>query len=226
MNSKLNEKILNQVSKKLKVVPNIRTSNFADNLAFKGKVAIITIDLNSEDIKQSLSIDELKTLRLYRLFNSIIVKLFAKHRNYMTMRSNSYELVGLINLAEDIDFNLTFELMTMLNSFRQEWNDAMKEMKFNLWNINLSVNVLENAYICESLKEGLQFLKKDDTHLENELILINSSNKPNSFNPTSFYVDKSLVEKLKTNYQAMCIEFDDEFNTSEAKASFTDKFEW
>ena len=226
MNSKLNEKIKSQISKKTKFEANIRTSHLTDSVVYNGKVGLVVIDLNSDIINDSMKINSQQTIRLYRLFNNIVAKLFSKHRNYMTMRSNSFNLIGLINSAETIDYNLCFELMTMLNSFRQEWNESLKDHNIKTWEINLSLEIVDNTFITENIKEGLTIFKKDETHLENELILMNWMPKKLKFNPESFYISSNFIDFLKDKYQQMCVHSSEDFKTSEAKASFTDKFEW
>lgn len=230
MNSSLNEIIKKQLTKQIRTADNITPNSITDNLCFFGNLGFINIVLNEEEFNNSLNLNQLNTIRLYGLLNRVIANLFKKHRNFMTLRNNGNQIVGFFNLKEELDYNLIFELATMINSYRKEWLEGLDESKQATFSFSIEVGFRNNGYILSSNNPTAKLFKKEEKILEDYLYYVtpqlNSDYLETKNN--SFLVDETIVINLKDNYRKMCLLSENNLYKyeSEARATFTSNFQW
>lgn len=230
MNNNLSEKLKSKVKKGLKFDQRIRASHLNSNLAFKGTVGKIFLCLDYDSFHNLIQINESAGIRAYQVFNSIACKLFKKHRNFMTMRSVNNKITGYFNLIEPIDYNQIFELATMFNAFRTEFNECLEAMFHQTIRFNIYLSSVDDGYIMNAEKDSSFFAKKDDEDLENVLFFFEPET-PHwcfDFDDQLFYLGSNIYNQIKYDYQQMCNTITDCKTpySSVAKASFNDKFEW
>lgn len=230
MNNNLWEKVKSKTKKPVKFESNIRPSHLSTSLAFKGIVGKIFLCLDFPSFKELCQKNQAEGIRIYQTFNSITCKLFKKHRNFMTMRSVNNKIIGYFNLAEIVDYNQLFELGTMFNAFRSEFNAVLKQMFNAEIRFNIYLSSVQDAYIMHAEKDSSFFAKKDDEDLEDTLIFFEPEDIhwDFDFDNQLFYLNEVLFAQIKTDYQKMCNQISPMTNSysSTAKASISEKFEW
>lgn len=173
MNQSLNETIKAALNKHVKTADNITYNSVDDHLAFMGKVGYINLVLDDAQMQSSCREHNLNFIKLYNLMNQVVVNLFKKHRNFLTMRSHHNSIIGYFNLREDIDYNLLFELATMINAYRLDWSHGLSE--YNQVNLpfSLYVGFRPEAVVSASGCGSKSFFKKEHPLIEDYLIFLN-----------------------------------------------------